>query len=540
MNSCSTLASSDFLFMQYYEERIDHITKIDSLDVNFVTFFRKELLSWYHTNRRMLPWRGDNQTLGRNYEDILGSKIFTSPYGTWVSEIMLQQTRVETVIDYWLKWMKRFPTVETLAFASPEEVNQLWAGLGYYRRAQLLLKGAQTIVQSFASEIPSSVNELLKIPGIGPYTAGAISSIAFGKTEPIVDGNVIRVFSRIFALDYEVGTKKMDEACWGLSAKVVDLVDPGNFNQALMELGALVCKPTSPDCSQCPLKSVCAAYCLAQNSENSSSVDIEDSHDGNDINITPFEVTYFPRKAPKKKPRQIILSVGVFFQSEEKADDIEHRYLMVRRPNRGLLANQWEFPNAIMWEENSKEEVVIDSNESNNIPSFSPDELILPFPMYLKENFDIQWIQSEERLGVVDSSSTCMCQDICIISSVLNDQLSKNESFLEEPIIHVFSHQKHIMHISMHQVVELSSPLLSTVQPDEDRALSVGSRYREFRWMTAEEIYKIGITSGCKKILQKVTLEHSKRKLESKGNKTKDIKSPKLINRKKRKASDAK
>jgi A/G-specific adenine glycosylase len=165
---------------------------VPSVDVLTVAGLRTKLLSWYRENRRMLPWRGDE------VDGILAPAV--SAYGIWVSEIMLQQTRVETVIPYWRRWMERFPTIEVLARATPDEVNALWAGLGYYRRAQQLLKGAQSVVSTFKGKIPDTAEDLKKIPGIGPYTAGAISSIAFGKTEPLVDGNVIRVLSRLFAL----------------------------------------------------------------------------------------------------------------------------------------------------------------------------------------------------------------------------------------------------------------------------------------------------------------------------------------------------
>ena len=172
--------------------KFDGSALVPSVDVVTVAGLRTKLLSWYRENRRMLPWRGDI------VDGITAPTV--SAYGIWVSEIMLQQTRVETVIPYWRRWMERFPTIEVLARATPDEVNALWAGLGYYRRAQQLLKGAQSVVGTFDGKIPDTAEELKRIPGIGPYTAGAISSIAFGKAEPLVDGNVIRVLSRLFAL----------------------------------------------------------------------------------------------------------------------------------------------------------------------------------------------------------------------------------------------------------------------------------------------------------------------------------------------------
>ncbi|CAE7352372.1 MUTYH [Symbiodinium microadriaticum] len=174
---------------------------------------------------------------------------------------MLQQTRVEAVIAYWYKWMERFPTISHLAKASPDEVNSYWAGLGYYRRAQNLLKGAQVVMSKYNGQIPETVAELLTIPGVGPYTAGAIASVAYGHVECVVDGNVIRVLSRLRALQVE--GRELEKSCWRLSAVLVDPKDPGNFNQALMEFGAMMCKPVNPICLEidkiCPLSSICMA-----------------------------------------------------------------------------------------------------------------------------------------------------------------------------------------------------------------------------------------------------------------------------------------
>jgi A/G-specific adenine glycosylase len=210
-------------------------------------YLQIHLQEWYALNRRRLPWRGDFE------------EFTSSAYGTWVSEIMLQQTRVETVIEYWKRWMRAFPDVPTLASTSPEEVNKLWAGLGYYRRAQSLLNGSRMVVERFEGEIPNNTADLLTIPGVGPYTAGAIASIAFNKQEALVDGNVMRVFSRLFALTLEIGGGAMEKQCWDIARALVPAEAPGTFNQALMELGATVCQPTSPSCGTCPVSAVCQA-----------------------------------------------------------------------------------------------------------------------------------------------------------------------------------------------------------------------------------------------------------------------------------------
>ena len=178
-------------------------------------------------------------------------------YATWVSEIMLQQTRVETVIRYFLTWMERFPTIEALASASAEEVNSVWAGLGYYRRARMLHEGAQHVVRELGGRLPRTVPELLKIKGVGPYTAGAIASIAFAQAAPVVDGNVIRVFSRLHAIDGDPAT--LLKPSWKLAEHLLDRSRPGDYNQGLMELGATVCTPKSPKCGECPLQNQCRA-----------------------------------------------------------------------------------------------------------------------------------------------------------------------------------------------------------------------------------------------------------------------------------------
>ena len=244
--------------------------------------FRESLLKWYDLNRRKLPWRGDEMITG--VSDVLSPKKNeearqiqqqqqqrrVEPYGTWVSEIMCQQTRVETVVAYYLRWMKRFPDIATLSKASDDEVNEAWVGLGYYRRARLLRNGAKYVMEHHQGKVPSTVEELLKIPGIGPYTAGAIASIAFARHRPLVDGNVIRVLSRLRALAGNAKSVKLKNNCWSIAEKLVSKNDssfsrPGDFNQALMELGATVCSPKSPKCEICPVQSHCRAYAEIHN-----------------------------------------------------------------------------------------------------------------------------------------------------------------------------------------------------------------------------------------------------------------------------------
>ena len=200
----------------------------------------------YAAVRRDLPWRRSRD-----------------PYAIWVSEIMLQQTRVQTVIPYWERWMATFPTVEALAAAPLDAVLAAWAGLGYYSRARNLKKGAEVVAARFAGELPRRAAELRAVPGIGPYTAGAIASIAFGERTPLVDGNVARVLARVYALGADVKSSAGQRALWARAGALVEALPagtpPGDLNQGLMELGATLCTPTQPRCLVCPIARGCEA-----------------------------------------------------------------------------------------------------------------------------------------------------------------------------------------------------------------------------------------------------------------------------------------
>lgn len=205
--------------------------------------FQRSLLSWFASNQRELPWR-----------------LAGTPYAVWVSEIMCQQTRVEVVRDYYLRWMQAFPTLEELARAEESDVLKIWQGLGYYSRARRLQKGARYVVDELGGKMPDTPEGLQKIPGVGPYSAGAIASIAFARPVPAVDGNVIRVLTRIFALEGDPNQSALKKTLWRLAGDLVPQGEPGSFNQAVMELGALVCTPRSPSCIACPWRKECAGH----------------------------------------------------------------------------------------------------------------------------------------------------------------------------------------------------------------------------------------------------------------------------------------
>lgn len=254
---------------------------------------RKRLLSWYDEHARRLPWRGIHD-----------------PYRTWVSETMLQQTRVETVLGYYERFLMRFPTVADLAEAPQDDVLKLWEGLGYYSRARNLHKGARQVMAEFGGMIPQDVAALRTISGVGPYTAGAIASIAFDQPVPAVDGNVIRVTSRLFGVRENAGIPSVKRRIETMAGEMIDPERPGDFNQALMDLGATVCVPGTPACEKCPLRALCDAYAAG---------DAE-------------ELPQLPRKSP---PKQLYYDVCLIFSGGR---------VLMRQRTETLLHGLWVYP----------------------------------------------------------------------------------------------------------------------------------------------------------------------------------------------------
>lgn len=608
-----------------------------------IIYFRHRLINWYIQNRRPLPWRGD--TIDGEIPPAI------SPYGVWISEIMAQQTRIATVIPYWNRWMKTYPTVHELAASTEEEVNKLWAGLGYYRRARQLLAGAKEVVNKFNGQIPFEIDDLLKIPGIGPYTAGAISSIAFNKPNSLVDGNVIRVLSRLRAVPYEIGTKQLESLMWKIAADIVDPDRPGDFNQGLMELGATICTPTSPACGLCSVQSICRAKKIVDRnkalvgsvtnhvsallrrtneasqtavvdlisddgslSENgmesvsiqaihnvtktnaevvgttvtnsvAGSVDMEDlflnrilkqldtstttttntdieTDLGISINYrTITEVGYFPLRPSRKRPRDIILSVCVLrtvinsnsntnSDTNSNADSTTNnsdnvKYLFVRRPETGLLAKQWEFPNIILHEETdsttfnvttkssskskssksntNKTVLSIEEEDSENISiggpasvpvgdtmKFTSTEKWNGFPDYFNSKLGLLW----QPLDTVSHQTECSFSDsdrdsrYYVRELVLRPELGITAD--DTKITHIFSHQRHIMHITIKDVQV--SPISPSITSDDIAVMSEDENDEkriEYAWKSGAELKSDGITSGCEKILDYVESLHS-------------------------------
>ena len=256
----------------------------------------KALLPWFDRNKRDLPWRRNR-----------------SPYRTWISEIMLQQTRVETVKPYFERWMQRFPDVKTLAEADLQEVLRLWEGLGYYSRARSIHKAAQKILTEYNGELPSDPALLQKLPGIGAYTAGAVASMGFGLPAAALDGNIRRILARYYDIADPVRTPETEKRLWELAAENLDRERPGDFNEALMDLGSAICLPENPQCLLCPL----CENCLARQ------------------HGTTAERPVMLKAEPI--PHYIVTAAVI-------PDESGERFLLTKRPAKGLLGGLWEFP----------------------------------------------------------------------------------------------------------------------------------------------------------------------------------------------------
>ncbi len=261
---------------------------------NDLKLFRKQLVNWYKINQRDLPWRRS-----------------TNPYHIWVSEVMLQQTQVNTVLEYYRRFIKALPSIKRLAKADVQSVLKLWEGLGYYARARNLHRAAQQVVQQHGGKIPDAWGAFHNLPGVGDYIAAAVLSIAFQQPYAVVDGNVKRVLARLHKISALVNQSQSYRRFKSAADKLLDVKQPGTFNQAMMELGALICKPRHPACDVCPLNRACQAYQTQQ-------------------------VTLFPKRKKRATTPQYHIAVGVVFKND--------RVLITQRKPEGLLGGLWEFP----------------------------------------------------------------------------------------------------------------------------------------------------------------------------------------------------
>ncbi|XP_050756711.1 LOW QUALITY PROTEIN: adenine DNA glycosylase [Gymnogyps californianus] len=430
-------------------------------------------------------------------------------YAVWVSEIMLQQTQVATVIDYYNRWMQKWPTLQALAQASLEEVNELWAGLGYYSRGKRLQEAARKVpwcwragafpkpsvacglmlahicpallgpcaagtrvVSELAGQMPRTAEDLQKLlPGVGRYTAGAIASISYGQATGVVDGNVIRVLCRLRCIGADSSSPAVIDRLWDMANALVDRSRPGDFNQALMELGATVCAPKAPLCGECPVKQHCRARRrvekeLAFTSQKlfgkpASVPDVEDCGVGGCPLCPPaaepwdssLGVTNFPRKAAKKQPRAVRTATCVL---ERRGCHGVPEYLIVQRPSSGLLAGLWEFPSLLL----------------------------------------AQGLQEEkQREALADHLQAWTGRPVA----------AGGLRFIGE-VVHIFSH--------IHQTyVVYSLPL------DED--VTLDPALSPSRWVTEEEFHASAVSTAMKKVLKAREMQRGKESSAGKGSKRK-------------------
>ncbi|WP_462259263.1 A/G-specific adenine glycosylase [Vagococcus teuberi] len=326
--------------------------------------FQDDLLAWYHHEKRDLPWRES-----------------TDPYRVWVSEIMLQQTQVVTVIPYFNRFMEWFPTIEDLANAEEDKLLKAWEGLGYYSRVRNMQHAAKEMVETFDGKMPQTIEDILSLKGIGPYTGGAIGSIAFSLPEPAIDGNVMRVYSRLFCLSDDIALPKTRKVFDKYVRETMSQTEPGDFNQALMDLGATICTPTKPSCETCPIKH----YCEARKTDTVSSYPVK-------------------KKKEKAKPLYYV------------ADVIRNKtgaFLLEKRPEDGLLSNMWTFPMRDVTKEDYDRLVAsYDSVEKKEL------QVAEQLRLYEEEKIDIK---EKQLLGIVTHIFSHRKWHVLVVEDFLRD-----------------------------------------------------------------------------------------------------------------------
>jgi A/G-specific adenine glycosylase len=276
--------------------------------INIIKFPTRALLNWYEKNKRDLPWRKTGE-----------------PYRIWLSEVMLQQTQVKTVIPYYQRWLENLPTIQDLAIASEREVLKLWEGLGYYNRCHNFQKAAQLVCSKYNGKVPHDPDLFLKLPGVGPYILSAVMSIAFKRVLPVVDGNVLRVVTRYTESRDDISKSATRKKVYQMLLDLIPENNPDGFNQAVMELGALVCTPKNPTCSSCPLKKTCQAK------------------EKETVESLPF-------RTKKKKIPFHRVALAVILKND--------KFLIQKRPTTGHLAGMWEFPGGKIETDESVEQAV--------------------------------------------------------------------------------------------------------------------------------------------------------------------------------------
>ncbi|KAF9911934.1 hypothetical protein BX616_010457 [Lobosporangium transversale] len=530
-----------------------------------------DILAWYDIYHRKLPWRRDfwtpktlepteaseNKTVTTTATTTTAASTPTLPaaaaavaaemealsmqeyekqhpgqraYEVWVSEIMCQQTQVATVIPYYNTWMEKWPTIHDLAAADLEDVNKVWTGLGYYSRASRLHSGAQKVVKEFNGVLPRDPVVLEKeIPGIGRYTAGAIASHAYNVPAELVDGNVIRVLSRLRAIGGDVKSPKVIDLHWQIAKELVHQDRPGCFNQGLMELGAVICTPQNPQCGKCPVRTSCRAYAemldLKKNrqetigasqkrqiEEEDGAIVGKDDSDECTLCLPAADVeskdqgivTQYPRKAIKKAPRDEECAVSILerVRSLESGESISE-FLLVKRPDKGLLAGMWEFPTV------EQDQLQLDHGANNSSKSKDPsDTSILSTYKQRSESSHKYLIETLQQRWIEDHTD----------KEIQRRDLGS--------VQHLFSHIRKVYHVEWilihmqtHVLVqssdaEKSKGTKNIESSSKGRGNSGGKKSNndsspinvttnlETAWLTAEELATAAIPTGINKTFQ--------------------------------------
>mmetsp|Transcript_2794 Transcript_2794/g.5218 ORF Transcript_2794/g.5218 Transcript_2794/m.5218 type:complete len:723 (+) Transcript_2794:15-2183(+) len=580
-SSSSTTSKNDGLTNSHLWKFATHTTDhYHDFTAEEAEVIRSALLKWYRANRRKLPWRGDpgpydGSTAGiasksngkkrsnngkkgtvdgqRDIKSFFGKPstkqeasekvkdeeqtiIPVTGYSVWVSEVMLQQTRVEAVIKYYLKWMESFPTVYHLANATEEDVNGHWAGLGFYRRARLLHEGAKFVVNELDGQLPETVDELLKVSGIGRYTASAISSIAYGRCVPVVDGNVCRVLSRLRGVANNIKAPIFkDKIGWRLAEQIVtagDGLHAGEVNQAMMELGATYCAPTGTGVDKndplvdfylstkvgrevhelikndtLAISDFVSRASLARGASSCNLCEDDGITSllfqlGEDISLAQAQLqsnmsketasiighSKFPTSPPKKAKREETLGVAVLSRSVDSNQGDETKWFMVKRPSDGLLASQWEFPSACIWSSATENKSKQPKQQDTEAP-----------PMTSKH-------QVNDAISNLLANCTVVKRPKDFNLQTLWDCPSSVKAIVNEtPMEHIFSHVRWTMYCQYSDVS--SSSFVELL--DQEFTILYGGKECECKWMTEHEMQKVGITSSVKKILSAVKSCHA-------------------------------
>jgi A/G-specific adenine glycosylase len=455
---------------------------------------RSALLSWYDDNHRILPWRRNShsrlspETVTKAAQEgslpaPLDLSIDRFIYYVWVCEIMSQQTQVSRAAEYFRKWVAKWPDVVSLAAATQEEVNELWAGLGYYRRARFLLDGAKYIVNDLDGHFPQTAKELMKIPGVGAYTSNAIASIACGEQVAVVDGNVIRVMSRLRQLGGDPKSAAMTKLFADVAQQALDPERPGDFNQAVMELGATVCVPnTQPSCIVCPVKDWCSAH-KAEKEGTCSVVDY------------PTKV----EKAEKREEHVAVAVVRVIPEGTKPSEKGAGKYLLVKRPPGGLLAGLWEFPlQPVDTDSNStgKQDVMNDFLSGLLGEENLAEKLTTGTVTAVKKDAPA----ADENEKGAPAAAEAAADAATSTSSAL--RIVERKSVGE--VIHVFSHIRMTMHV---EAITFQGAIPEAVQTAaaEGEDGPTAANQAEVQWLSEEDLGAKGLSSGVKKVFKLFT-----------------------------------